>query len=67
MAEDNEATLQRSQSTPEPIFDPKSSKEVTIGKKNNTLNLISLICLAFVSWRVIKYLSINPRESSYVL
>ncbi len=62
MAEDNEATLQRSQSTPEPIFDPKSSKEVTIGEKNNILNLISLICLALVSWRVIKYQSINPRE-----
>ena len=33
MAEESEATLQRSQSTPEPIFDPKSVKEVTLGKK----------------------------------
>ncbi len=32
MAEDNETTLQRSQSTPEPIFDPTSVKEVTIGE-----------------------------------
>ena len=32
MAEESEATLQRSQSTPEPIFDPKSVKEVTLGK-----------------------------------
>ena len=34
MAEDTETTLQRSQSTPEPIFDPTSSKEPFIsGKK----------------------------------
>ena len=41
MAEDTETTLQRSQSTPEPIFDPASSKEPFISGKKATVMLKS--------------------------
>lgn len=41
MAEDTEGTLQRSQSTPEPIFDPKAPKETTLDKRTNGISFRS--------------------------
>lgn len=42
MSEETEtesSTLQRSQSTPEPIFDPKNVKEATLGKSNGKFQM----------------------------